>query len=131
MLIRDQHAWNKYVQDNAPEVDGEYDYGTHIIQFAERWADLMEEKMASGARLEDVAKETSLQAHTETGGISMFQYGAAITTLADCWEHGEALRQWHCLGGQTGEERGILKEIALLILAIAYLLGFLYFFFGR
>ena len=35
---------------------------------------------------------------------SGFQYGAAVTTLAACWEHGDELRRWHNLKSQIGNE---------------------------
>ena len=31
-------------------------------------------------------------------------YGAAVSTLVAVWEHGEALRRWHNLKTQIGNE---------------------------
>lgn len=68
-------------------------YGRGIYAYAERWADLMEEQLALGKTLPKVAAATSQ--HADTDGITGFMYGAAVSVLAVCWQHGEALRQWH------------------------------------
>jgi len=31
-------------------------------------------------------------------------YGASVSVLAKCWEHGEQLRRWHNLKTQLGNE---------------------------
>ncbi len=58
--------------------------------------------MAAGRKLEDVAEATSREA--DTNGITGFMYGAAVSTLAQVWEHGEQLRRWHNLATQIGTE---------------------------
>ena len=89
-------AWGKYVKLNTDP------YGKDCVDFARRWADLMEAEMATGAQLEKVAKSTCHKADTE--GITGFMYGAAVSMLARCWEHGEALRLWHNLKTQIKDE---------------------------
>ncbi|MXQ53293.1 hypothetical protein [Shimazuella alba] len=101
MQIRDQQTWDERIRKNVND-EGET-YCSVIVDFAERWTDLMEAKMASGARLEDIAKETRKQDNT---GLFGFQYYFGL--LVDCWEHGEALLQWSNSGSQTGMERGNL-----------------------
>ena len=77
-------------------------YGAEIIRYAEAWADLMEAEIARGRPLEDVALQTS---HTaDTDGITGFMYGCAVQILSQCWRHGEALRKWHNLRTQIGNE---------------------------
>jgi hypothetical protein len=73
-----------------------------VITYAEQWADLMERDMAAGKKLEDVAEATSHEADTD--GVTGFMYGAAVSVLAQVWEHGEALRRWHNLKTQIGHE---------------------------
>jgi len=87
MKLKDAEAWKMWVNNNQDS------YGSGIIRYAERWADLIEERMGQGATLDDVAKEESHKADTE--GITGFMYGAAVSVLASCWEHGEELRLWH------------------------------------
>lgn len=96
MNISDQNAWQRWVDNNQDP------YGSGVIRFAERWADLMEAKMAEGATLEDIAEATSHEAETE--GITGFMYGAAVSVLATSWEHGDQLRRWHNLDTQIGDE---------------------------
>ncbi len=84
-------------------------YGKAVLDFAERWADLMEAKMATGETLEAVAESTSHEADTE--GITGFMYGAAVSTLSQCWAHGEQLRRWHNLDTQIGTEGERANEI--------------------
>lgn len=68
-------------------------YGKGVVDFAERWADLMEKRMAKGAKLAEIADACSSEADTE--GITGFMYGAAVQTLAQTWAYGEDLRRWH------------------------------------
>jgi hypothetical protein len=112
MKISDQPAWDKWVSSNTDP------YGKAIIIYAERWADLMEERMADGAPLTEVALQTSHKADVE--GITGFMYGAAVSVLATSWAHGEELRRWHNLDTQIGtegekaNEKGTVLNPALL-----------------
>ena len=54
---------------------------------------MMEERIANGEKIEDIAKELSHKADTE--GITGFMYGCAVSILLQCWEYGEELRRWH------------------------------------
>lgn len=99
MKIRDQEGWDKGLANNTDM------YGACIYKYAESWADIMEDKMAAGADLPDIAKECSHEADRRPGmGITGYMYGAAVSVLSHCWEHGEALRRWHNLDTQTGNE---------------------------
>lgn len=75
------------------EVNSTDPYGKGIITYLEKWADLMEEKLAEGHKLVDIAQETSHKANEE--GITGFMYGAATNILSQVWEHGEELRVLH------------------------------------
>lgn len=77
-------------------------YGARVVSYGEDWADLMEGRMSKGEALEDIAEATSRQADTD--GITGFMYGAAVSALAHCWEHGERLRVWHNRKTQIGTE---------------------------
>jgi len=104
MKVRNQEAWDKWKASNQ---DG---YGKACVTYAERWADLMEKRIMDidGSRLEDIAKQASHDADTE--GITGFMYGAAVSMLAQAWEHGETLRRWHNLDTQIGNEGAEANE---------------------
>jgi len=86
MKVINKKVWNEYVENNTDF------YGKGIIEYAECWANLMETKIESGEKLEDIAYDTSLEADTE--GITLYKV----------WEHGEQLRKWHNLQTQIGTE---------------------------
>ena len=94
--IKDAESWQKSLDNNK---DG---YGSGVIRFAARWANLMEQKMSNGAKLEDIADAASHEADVE--GITGFMYGASVSILSQVWAHGEQLRLWHNLSTQLGNE---------------------------
>ncbi len=96
IALRDPAAWQSWLEANK---DG---YGGAVMNYAERWARMMQVEMARGAVLSDVATRLSHEADLE--GITGFMYGAAVSVLSQCWEHGEALRRWHNLSTQIGDE---------------------------
>lgn len=107
--------------DRWRETSSEDFYSKGIVDFAERWASIMEEQIAAGATVADCAKATSREADCDMG-ISGFMYGCAVQTLATFWEHGEALRRWHNIDTQIGsegaranEEGGVLNPALLSI----------------
>lgn len=96
MTLADPDLWEQCKANNK---DG---YGGAVMTYAERWARMMEARMAKGERIADMADECSHLADVE--GITGFMYGAAVATLAKVWKHGEALRMWHNLKTQIGTE---------------------------
>lgn len=96
MKVKDQQYWNNQVKINVDP------YGKCTVDYARQWAELMEAKISKGARLEDIAKETSHKADTE--GITGFMYGCAVSILSKCWKYGEQLRIWHNLDTQIKDE---------------------------
>ena len=87
MKVKDIKAYEEWKKNNTDA------YGSVIFRYAERWADMMEERIANGEKIEDIAKELSHKADTE--GITGFMYGCAVNILSQCWEYGEQLRKWH------------------------------------
>lgn len=87
MQVKDELKWQSILAANQSE------YGKDIMEYAKRWTELMESKIAAGEQLSDIARQTSLEANTT--GISAFMYAAAVCTLSAVWVHGETLRQWH------------------------------------
>lgn len=96
MQLKDKAGWDECVKNNSDP------YGSCAIRYVERWADLMEARLAGGETVEQCAKDTSHEADTE--GITGFMYGCAVGILAAVWEHGEVLRRWHNLDTQIGDE---------------------------
>lgn len=97
MRLKDAEGWQKVVAANQDP------YGKATVDYAEQWANLMEERMAGDATmLPSVAKQASYDANTE--GITGFMYGCAVSILSQVWEHGEALRLWHNLAMQIRDE---------------------------
>ena len=113
MKIKDQKEYDDWKAENSDDP-----YGLRCFTYAEDWADMMEEAMAEGKKLEDVADKLSHKADTD--GITGFMYGMAMQILALCWEHGEALRRWHNLKtqirdeGEKANEKGTTLNPALL-----------------
>lgn len=83
-------------------------YSAGVFSFAERWAEMMETQIEEEHDrqvelvIEANAKRLSHEADTE--GITGFMYGMAVSVLSLCWVHGEALRRWHNLDSQVGNE---------------------------
>lgn len=115
--VSDEEAWQRYRDANKDP------YGGAVISYAERWARLMQLDMAEGIPLEEIADKESHEANFE--GITGLMYGAAVSTLAQTWKHGDQLRQWHNLktqirdeGERANESGGVLNP-ALLSLGLA------------
>ena len=96
MKISNQKIYNKWVKNNTDP------YGKAVVDYAIRWAEMMEAETDAGKRILDIAKQTSRDADTE--GITGFMYGCAVQMLSSCWVHGETLRQWHNIETQFGNE---------------------------
>ena len=98
MQLSNVELWN---QTKAINTDS---YGKGTVDYAERWANLMETKLpeTTDETFGDMAKQTSHEADTD--GITGFMYGMAVSILAQCWEHGDRLRRWSNLSLQVGNE---------------------------
>ncbi len=84
--IRDPVFWQSCEDKRREDKDG---YAGMIVDYAEQWAVLMQEKMAAGEKLEDMASSASHEA--DTMGMSGAGYHQALFILARCWKHGDAL----------------------------------------
>ena len=87
MKLKNKKGWERFVTANNDP------YGSGVVRYAERWANMMEQEMESGKSLIDIADATSNKADTE--GITGYMYGCAVSVLSQVWEHGEELRKWH------------------------------------
>lgn len=114
MTVSDEDGWKKTLEANP---DG---YGRGVVSFAERWARLMEARIAKGDTVEACAKETCTLADNE--GITGFMYGCAVSILSKVWAHGEQLRRWHnkdtqlgTEGDEANEKGGVLNPALLCV----------------
>lgn len=92
-----ESKWNEHVEANSHD-----DYSKACVDYARRWAELMEERGATAENIGTIAEQASHDANTE--GITRFMYGVAVSMLAQCWKLGEQLRRWHNLATQLGTE---------------------------
>lgn len=90
-------AFNEAVRKNS--ADG---YSAAAINFAIAWGVAMQQALRHGKKIAEVAKELSHEVDYE--GITGFQYGCAVSFLAQFWKHGKELRHWHNLDTQLGNE---------------------------
>jgi|SRR3990172_3709186 len=111
MQVIDQKIFDDW---KAKQTDA---YGLACFRYAERWANLMEERMQKGEQLEDIAKATSRLADEE--GITCYMFFVAVSVLVRCWKYGEDLRRWHNLDvlreeGEKANRDGVVLNPALL-----------------
>lgn len=92
--LTDTAAWTHDVELNSADP-----YSYACVEYAAKWASIMEQRLADGASVADVAKQASHDADTD--GITGFMYGAAVHMLARSWRHGDELRRWH--NGEYGQ----------------------------
>lgn len=83
-----EENYNQFVTVNSKDP-----YSNAVVQYAERWANLMESRIASGDKIVDIADSVSREADIE--GITGFMYGCAVNALSQLWEYGDELRKWH------------------------------------
>lgn len=112
--LSDPASWKQFVEANTDP------YGAAAIKYAEHWARLMQYEFAQGKKIADCAESTSHDADAD--GITGFMYGCAVSMLAKCWKHGEALRLWHNLktqihgeGEKANESGGVLNPALMSI----------------
>lgn len=83
-----EKEFEQFVETNSKDF-----YSLGVVNFAKRWAELMEKGIEKGEKVVDIADKTSYEADTE--GITGYMYGCAVSALSHFWEHGEELRKWH------------------------------------
>ena len=102
-IIKGQETtYQEYVTLNSED-----SYSKGVVTYAERWADQMERGIRNtGMDVDDFMQDHAdqLSHDADTDGLTGFMYGAAVSGLAKFWIHGEALRQWHNLKTQIGDE---------------------------
>lgn len=83
-----------------------------VISYAERWADMMEQRISNGASVSEAAAQTRYEANQED--LSWFMYGNAVRVLVNFWDHGEELHQWQ---QQSNSPRQVQQEAPEVIQA--------------
>jgi hypothetical protein len=100
-----ENEYEEFVKKNKDR------YGSCVIRYADIWALYMERGLARGEKIEDISEPLSNDVDNMPGfGITGYMYGAAVSTLARFWEHGEEIRKWHNLNTQIGNEGEIANE---------------------
>ena len=118
MRISNQEQYDEWIEKNTDP------YGKTCVQFAIQWAEEMEKRMERGESLEDMYRDASHEVDHRPGfGITGFMYGAAVSVLATCWEHGDELRKLHNLetqvdteGEEANKEEGAVLNPAVLVI---------------
>lgn len=107
MKLCEASKWEQWVENNTDP------YGKAVIDYAERWANLMEERIENGETVADCAKETSNEADID--GITGFMYGASVGVLATSWAWGEELRRWHNADYGQPNAQGVVNPAIITI----------------
>lgn len=81
--LSNQQAWQAYVAANRGSI------GAGILNYARRWARLMQLEIAQGKRLADIWEKTSHEADLE--GLTSTASSYAVGVLAECWTQGKEL----------------------------------------
>lgn len=104
--------WATWVETNSH--DG---YSKGVVDFAERWARLMQVAFADGFTPEYFAAQAEQTGHeADTEGLTGFMYGCAVSGLASMWVYGEALRQWHNQEwGAPADAKGVVNPALMTI----------------
>lgn len=71
----------------------------HVLDFAKRWAELMEAELhGRRAHVADIAERTMQQAGSKV--MRRQQIAEAIDALVECWKYGLSLKHWRSRRGQ-------------------------------
>ena len=107
----------EYEEWKANNQDG---YGAAVFRYAERWAEMMEERIEDDVPVADAADATKYAADDE--GITGMMFGMAVGVLAKTWVYGEELRRWHNgetqiagEGDKANEDGGVLNPAVLRV----------------
>jgi hypothetical protein len=103
-----EDSYQEFVIKNSDDL-----YSKETVNYAERWADLMETLIDSGMILESIAKSASYEANID--GITGFMFGCAVETLSSFWIHGEQLRKWHNKEYNCPDSEGVVNPALLSI----------------
>lgn len=90
MQIKNQDRWEKFIDENTVRGADGSTISRHLPDLVEGWANGMEGAMASGVPLAEAM-------HTEFPAdlANPPSFEAAISILAQCWEHGDELLRLH------------------------------------
>ncbi|MFH1089447.1 MAG: hypothetical protein V1716_03420 [Candidatus Uhrbacteria bacterium] len=88
---KNPELWNS-IKDKSQNPGGQ-----SIFSFAERWVELMEEKMKEGGDLSIVAEEMIGPAENSGREMSGAGFGRAVALLSETWTHGDELLAWYNL----------------------------------
>lgn len=72
-------------------------YGRECFEYAERWANMLEEQIEKENNPENVifTYASKYSSDADINGITGFMYGCVVQILSLSWKYGEYLRKWH------------------------------------
>ena len=113
MKIKDglEEAYKKSIQiDKDKPISG---YVQAIIDYSNKWAELMEVAIEKGESFEDCAERTSYEADTE--GITGNMYGNASAIICTYWVHGDSLKKWHNTKYGRPDAKGVVNPAIMCV----------------
>ncbi len=86
MELKNEKAWNNIINHNLDS------YGKRIYQYAQKWAELMENEIKNGKKVKEIANKT--RKLINIGKMTFYMRRRAIDILIICWKHGQDLWEW-------------------------------------
>lgn len=95
MKLSNEAFWQEIARNNTDS------YGRAVLQFAQTWAELMEQRMEAQETVESCFKPTADAANAMFGvtGAMVWQ---ATQVLAECWAYGQQLKAAYEQPGNAG-----------------------------
>ena len=104
-----QSEYEEFVKNNSQ--DG---YSRAVVDYAEYWGRLMQLEIINKKTIPEIADAT--QEKLGFLGITGFQYGAAVSTLAKFWLYGKELKEWHnSRYGAPKDAKGVVNPAILTV----------------
>lgn len=85
MRVKDIEKYSYWKDKNKDE------YSKEVLDYAKRWAELMEKEIDKGKEIKDIYDSCSVEA--DITGITGAMNFSAATVLIKCWVHGEELEK--------------------------------------
>ena len=85
-----EDCWESFITKNSKDA-----YSFAVVLFASQWAVMMETFINLNKQPVAEIAEAAAKLVPSYKEITGFMYGAAVSTLAQCWKHGDELRRWH------------------------------------
>lgn len=98
MKVKNQEAWDMVLEETP-----EHTYEGRVLRFAERFANAVEARLASGVgAMEDIVEK---MVNGPEYRVSSTQLCLVVRTLAKYWVHGAEIKAWYDKRREAGGER--------------------------